>query len=85
MSAQPACRTRPGQSPVVATLGDELESTCSIKLADQWLEKQGEIAGYLSFEEAVAAVAAGEADFVLLPGAYPMASRHHLRRTSRAG
>ncbi len=60
-----------GTGPVVATLGDRLESTCSIKLADQWLEGQGRIAGYLTFEAAARATLAGDADFLVVPGAYP--------------
>lgn len=66
-----------GDAVVIATLGDVKASTCSIKLAKTWLGgRAGVIDGYLSFEAAARAVVEGEADCILIPGAYPDLRRH---------
>ncbi|WP_421121705.1 hypothetical protein ACE2AJ_09875 [Aquihabitans daechungensis] len=68
------CTVRFGASPtpVVATLGDPLASTCSVEFAKTWLAPEGgTILGYDSFEAAAAAVTAGEAEYLVVPAAYP--------------
>lgn len=71
---QPLCDIQfgPETQRVVATLGDPLASTCSIDFAKTWLAPEGgRVLGYASFEEAAAVVLAGDADYLLVPGAYP--------------
>jgi len=66
------CRVGPGGYPRIATLGDARASTCSVRLALDYIDDgAGEVLGYASFEEAAAAVKLGGADLLLVPGAYP--------------